>query len=105
LADHAASVLTGRVYTDFAYRSAPYARRLRELLATRRYDVVHLDSLDLSGYLPALDGQVRACTHHNAESALLVDRAGYETSRFRAAYLRYQGRHMKAAEAARCSRF
>jgi glycosyltransferase involved in cell wall biosynthesis len=105
LADHAASVLTGRVYTDFAYRSVPFARRLHELLATRRYDLVHLDSLDLSGYLPALGGLVRACTHHNAESALLVDRAGYEASPLRAAYLRYQGRHMKAAEAARCRQF
>jgi glycosyltransferase involved in cell wall biosynthesis len=105
LADHASSVFSGRVYTDFVYRSRAFRHRLRELVRTRSYALVHLDSMDLAGYLPDLDGQVVGCAHHNAESALLVDRARYERSSLRAAYLRFQGGRMRAAESARCRRF
>jgi glycosyltransferase involved in cell wall biosynthesis len=105
LADHASSVLSGRVYTDFVYRSTAFRTRLRELVSSRRYALVHLDSMDLAGYLPDLQGQVLACAHHNAESALLIDRAQYERSPVRGAYLRFQGGRMRAAEAERCPRF
>jgi glycosyltransferase involved in cell wall biosynthesis len=105
VADHASSVLSGRVYTDFVYRSKAFRRRLRELTSTGQYALVHLDSLDLAGYLPDLGGLLLACAHHNAESALLVDRARYERSPLRGAYLRFQGGRMRAAESARCQRF
>ena len=56
-------------------------RELDRLLETFRPDVVHMDSLDLSAYLPALRGLPVVVTHHNVESRLLARRAGGEASR------------------------
>ena len=73
--DHARSALGGRPYTYHAYRSAAVSARIRSLLADERFDIVHVDSLDLSAYLPELRGVPVACTHHNVESQLLRRRA------------------------------
>src|SRR5256885_4753444 len=51
-----------------------------------------MDSLDLSGYLPALEGLPIVCVHHNIEATLLRRRAGLERRRWRAAYIRHQSR-------------
>lgn len=75
LRDHVKSVAIRRAYTVTAYESAAYRKRLTELLATRQFDLVHVDSLDLSGYLPALGELPVVCVHHNVESALLRSRA------------------------------
>src|SRR5512140_2734289 len=50
LADHARSVLTGRPYTTFAYENAAFRRAVLSRLATERYLLAHLDSLDLGAY-------------------------------------------------------
>jgi glycosyltransferase involved in cell wall biosynthesis len=91
LADHARSVLSGRVYTEFTYESGAYRARVRELVETGGFDVVHVDSLDLAAYLPLTAGVPTVCTHHNVESDLLRRRAEFEPSLARRAYLRHQG--------------
>ena len=90
--DHARSLLRGRAYTVFAYESRAFRARLEELLADESFDLVHMDSLDLSGYLPALRRLPIVCVHHNIEATLLQRRAGLERSRWRAAYIRHQSR-------------
>ncbi|MBL0889219.1 MAG: glycosyltransferase [Gemmatimonadaceae bacterium] len=76
LIDHTRSVLQQRVFTVFAYESASFRRDLQQALDTFRPDIVHMDSLDLSGYLPAIPrGLPVVCVHHNVESALLARRA------------------------------
>ena len=90
--DHTRSLVRGRAYTVFAYESRAFRARLAELLARESFDLVHMDSLDLSGYLPALEGLPIVCVHHNIEATLLRRRAGLERRRWRAAYIRHQSR-------------
>ncbi|HEV2669530.1 MAG TPA: glycosyltransferase, partial [Gemmatimonadales bacterium] len=73
--DHARSLVTGRVYTFYEYDSAAFAQRLRSVLRARRPDIVHLDSLDLHRWLPALPAVPIVCTHHDIDSDLLRRRS------------------------------
>ncbi len=98
LLDHLRSVISGRVYTVHAYRSDPFRRRLRDLVRTGEFELVHMDSLDLSGYLPEVDGVPTICTHHNIESELLRRRAAQQSGT-RRSYLRHQAGLMLREEA------
>jgi glycosyltransferase involved in cell wall biosynthesis len=75
LVDHLLSVATRRAYTVRAYESRDFRARLASLLRSHRFSLVHVDSLDLSAYLPMLTGLPTVCVHHNVESALLGRRA------------------------------
>lgn len=98
LVDHVRSVLERRVYTVYAYDSEAYRNRLRTLLRNQRFDLVHVDSLDLSGYLADLPDIPVVCGHHNIESALLRRRAAFESSHIRRGYLRLQAKLMEREE-------
>jgi glycosyltransferase involved in cell wall biosynthesis len=90
--DHGRSVVSGRSYTRFAYESGEFAMRLHELLGTKRFDLVHVDSLDLCEYLPSLKGIPVVVTHHNVESDLLRRRSGTERSPALRRYLSLQAK-------------
>lgn len=96
--DHLRSLMTHRVYTVTAYESAEYRQQLERLLATEVFDLVHMDSMDLSGYLPLLGGLPVVCVHHNAESQLLARRATVTTPAPLALYLKHQARLMSIEE-------
>ena len=49
--DHLRSVSCGSVYTAYLYESRDFRRRLQQLLQCTRFDLVHVDSLDLASYL------------------------------------------------------
>ena len=100
--DHMRSILSRRVYTRFAYESVAFMSRLRTLLREECFDIVHMDSLDLSLYLPALPHIPVVCTHHNVESALLMRRAKTERSTLRKRYLQLQARFMESEEKRYC---
>jgi len=100
--DHLRSILTQRPYTVFAHRSEAFIRRLREFLANQKFDLVHMDSLDLSGYLPDLRGIPVVVDHHNVESALLRRRSRSESNRFRAFYINHQSRLTQREERRWC---
>jgi glycosyltransferase involved in cell wall biosynthesis len=102
--NHLRSLLRGRVYTFYRHDSHALRDRLRQLLASTAFDLVHLDSLDLSGYLPFLHELPVVCVHHNVESRLLRARARAEPSLWRRAYLTYQARLMEHAERSWCPR-
>lgn len=102
--DHARSVVTGRPYTVFTYESSAFRERLTRLLADRPFDFVHIDSLDLSGYLPLLEDRPVVCVHHNVESRLLARRAQAERSLLRRAYLQLQARFTQREERRWCGR-
>lgn len=88
--DHLRSVAGRKSFTLHAYESPAFRRRLRELLARERFDIVHMDSLDLAGYLPLLEGHKVVCVHHNVESQLLERRAATERDRLVARYAAFQ---------------
>ena len=102
--DHLRSLATRRVYTTFVYDSRPFQRRLNELLAIGRFDLVHADSLDLARYLPACGGLPVVCVHIDIESALLRRRAAVEAAAWRRAYFGYQARRMEEVERQWCPR-
>jgi glycosyltransferase involved in cell wall biosynthesis len=102
--DHVRSSAMQRVYTTYLYESHAFRRRLESLLLTETFDLVHLDSLDLVGYLPAVHGIPVVCVHHDVESALLRRRADVERNELRRVYLRHQARLMEAAERRWCGR-
>ncbi|HEX4561873.1 MAG TPA: glycosyltransferase [Gemmatimonadales bacterium] len=102
--DHLRSVLTRRPYTVYAYESDAYRARLREVLKRVQPGVVHMDSLDLSGYLNLVPPAATVCVHHNVESALLRRRADAERSWWRRAYLHLQAELLEAEERRWCPR-
>ena len=74
--DHVRSVLMQRVYTRFAYESREFRCDVEQALSEFQPQLVHVDSLDLSGYLAMIPADVPVvCVHHNVESALLRRRA------------------------------
>jgi glycosyltransferase involved in cell wall biosynthesis len=102
--DHARSTALQQVYTTYMFESPAFERRLDEVLKTTPIDLVHIDSLDLAGYLPACRGIPVVCTHQNVESALLRRRAGLERKEWRRAYVRHQARLQEDAERYWCER-
>lgn len=102
--DHVRSTLAGRAYTYYGYDSAQFTSRVRELLEIAPFDIVHMDSLDLSRYISLFDGLPVACTHHNIESDLLRRRAETEEKALVRQYLLFQSRLMEAEERRWCSR-
>lgn len=104
LFDHAASVVTGRVFTYYKHRSRAFRARLSTLLASRSFDLVHVDSLDLSAALPELAGLPVVCGHHNVESELLLRRARAERNPLAKWYVRRQARLQRREEERWCGR-
>jgi polysaccharide biosynthesis protein PslH len=102
--DHLRSLVRGRVYTVFSYESADFRRALEGLLTDRDFDLVHADSLDLSGYFPALGDLPIVCTHHDATSIQLRRRGEQEGAGFRGAYIRHQSALMAREEQQWCGR-
>src|SRR5262245_4299697 len=102
--DHLRSATCARVYTAYLYESRVFRERLRELLRSTAFDLVHVDSLDLAGYLTLLRDVPIVCVHHDIESSLLRRRADIERSWWRRRYLRLQARFMEQTERAWCGR-
>ena len=102
--DHLRSVLTRRPYTVYAYESAAFRARVRELLERLKPDLVHMDSLDLSGCLDLVPAASTVCVHHNVESALLRRRADADKSWWRRAYLHLQADLLDGEERRWCPR-
>lgn len=100
--DHLRSVVRRCPYTVFSYESEEFRVRLQELLDRRRYDLVHVDSMDLSRYLPELPAVPVVCAHHNVESELLRRRAESVDFAPSKLYLRLQARLLAREEERWC---
>ena len=96
--DHVRSVSDGQPYVFHVHESAAFEAALRRELAATRFDIVHIDSLDLLRFVPLVSHLPIACTHHNAESTLLLRRAARERG-LRSWYIRHQAGLLSRAEA------
>lgn len=96
--NHLRSITNARVYTNYIYESEPFRARLRELLASGEYDLIHADSMDLSGYFHECSELPLVCVHHNVESELLLRRSRVAGGYGRQAYFALQGRLMEREE-------
>lgn len=101
ITDHLKSVLFRRAYTIFAYDSLQFRFELERVLGTQRFDLAHVDSLDLAAYLPLLAGLPVVCVHHNVESALLERRAA-TTGGIKGKYFSFQARLTESEERRWC---
>lgn len=104
VADHLESIASGLPYVHAMHRSARFETALQRELATGRFDLVHVDSLDLIRLLPHLAGLQVVCNHHNAESTLLKRRAGRERGP-RSWYIRHQAALLARSERQVLARF
>ena len=86
------------------YRTAAMRERMRRLMATHHYDLVHLDMLHLADYIDLCGNTPVALIEHNVEHVILDRRADTETRPLHRAYLRYQAAKLKAFEAQACRR-
>ena len=96
--DHVRSVCQQRAHTTFVFDSSEVRARLAQLLCARRFDLIHLDSIALSRYLPLTGDAPVVCVHHNVESLLLARRAAVERNPWRRRYLNLQAHLMRREE-------
>jgi polysaccharide biosynthesis protein PslH len=99
---HLRSLVARRPYTYYEYQSPTFDGALREALAAVRPALVHVDSLDLFGWLGHLPPALLAVTHHSIESDLLRSRARRVRSRLAAEYLRFQATLVENVERQLC---
>lgn len=102
--DHLRSAALGQVFTHYRHDNPGFARLLRRDLAAGRFDIIHVDSLDLARFLPLLPVERLALTHHNVESQLLLDRARREKSPVLRAYVLQQAKLQERCERYWCPR-
>ena len=102
--DHLRSVGCARVYTAYLYESRVFHRRLLERVQSTKFDLVHVDSLDLARYLRFVRDAPIVAVHHDIESDLLQRRADVEPSWWRRRYLRLQAGFMEETERRWCPR-
>lgn len=101
--DHLRSLLVRRAYTLRTYDSQEFRKRLRELVGSHPFKLVHMDSLDLARYFPLLTGVPVVCVHHNVESVLLRRRAA-TTRGLAARYMALQAHLTEKEERRWCPR-
>lgn len=86
------------------YRTAGMRAKMRKLMQTHQYDLVHLDMLHLADYMDLCGDTPVTLIEHNVEHVILDRRADNETRPLHRAYLRYQAAKLKAYEGRACQR-
>lgn len=78
--------------------------RLRQLAASHRFDLIHLDTLGLIPYARHFPSTPLVLNHHNVESHLVHRRAEREKRMLRRLYLRRDGVKLERLERSACRR-
>jgi len=97
LGNHALSVMERKPYTFREYGDRLFGRELERAIGLARPDIIHIDSMDLYGWLPLLPKVPTACTHHSVESALLRLQADH-SNRVVRLYIRHQAELVEKIE-------
>lgn len=90
LAAFAAGSFYPKPFSVLAHKSSSLAGRLREVCATRRPDIVHLDTIALAPFREHCSNVPTVLAHHNIESQLMARRAEHETGAAARMYVRSQ---------------
>ena len=99
IAGLAVGAMSPRPFSVLAHRSAAFRRRVAELIATKHFDVIHVDTIALAQFLDKRWAIPTVLTHHNIESQLMERRAGAESGLLARLYLRRETRKLLAYEA------
>ncbi|MCC7124647.1 MAG: glycosyltransferase [Acidobacteria bacterium] len=92
------SALSASPFSMIAHRSAALDQRLRTLLATARFDLVHVDTIGLDPFVRPHRALPSVLTHHNIESMLMARRAAVERSWAARAFLRREAAKLRTHE-------
>jgi sugar transferase (PEP-CTERM/EpsH1 system associated) len=93
-----ASAGSSKPFGTIAHRSAAFARRTSEAMASGSFDVVHVDTLALSPFVERRGTLPAVLTHHNIESSLMSRRASVESRPVAKQFLRREARKLAAEE-------
>jgi glycosyltransferase involved in cell wall biosynthesis len=102
--DHGRSLMAGTPYTALRYANTDFGRCVHALLARHDYSVLHVESLDLVGYLNRLPLERTVLVHHNVESDLLRERADRHPRGWVRGVVRLQAERVERAERDWCAR-
>jgi polysaccharide biosynthesis protein PslH len=105
LAALGAAALSARPFSVIAHRSGEVQRSVREWLRQHPFDILHVDTVALSQFVPPETRVPRVLTHHNIESLLMLRRAQFEKRRLARAFLQREARKLAAYEALVCPQF
>lgn len=95
----AIGALSSRPFSVLAHRSAGFRRRVADLVMTKSFDVIHVDTIALAQFLDRRWSIPTVLTHHNIESQLMERRAGAESGLLARGYLRRETQKLLAYEA------
>ncbi len=99
IAGLAVGALYPRPFSVLAHRSAAFRGRVAELVETKKFDVIHVDTIALAQFLDQRWATPTVLTHHNIESQLMERRAGAESGLLARLYLRRETKKLLAYEA------
>lgn len=95
---HAASLATGRPYTEYLYDWTEFEKHIEVVTGQRAVDIVHVDTYHLYPVFSALPDVPTACTYHDIHSEILRRRAKTESSWLKAAYVSLQAGRLEKIE-------
>ncbi|CUQ67395.1 glycosyltransferase [Candidatus Nitrospira inopinata] len=92
------AALSSRPFSVLAHYSGTFRQRVRELVASNQFDVIHADTIALAQFLGNRWPIPTVLTHHNIESQLMERRAGAETGFLARTYLCREARKLSTYE-------
>lgn len=99
IAGLAVGAFSPRPFSVLAHRSAAFLRRVSELVETKQFDVIHVDTIALAQFIDKKWTIPTVLTHHNIESQLMERRAVAEPGLFARLYLQRETKKLLAYEA------
>jgi len=96
--NHLRSIVTHRPYTYYEYGSQRFREQIDKEVGSGRFDLIHVDSMDLFRWYSHLCGVPVTYTHHSIESALLRLRAERLDNPIARSYMRWQARQLRCVE-------
>ncbi len=85
-------------YSAWRFWSREMVQALNATLDRHKFDIIHVDTIALAGYLRYMRGLPAILNHHNVESTLLLRRAATERNPATKLYIARQGRKLRRAE-------
>lgn len=101
----AKGLLPGRTYTVSWLESKAYKEKLSEVLASKEFDAIHVDTISLAPYVMHLKEYKKVLNHHNIESLMMLRRAENETNILKKIYFFQEGKKLINYERKACKEF
>ena len=94
-----------KTYTMSWLESNAYRDVLAGLLRENTYDLIHVDTISLAGYVEDIEHCKKVLNHHNIESLMMLRRAKNEKNLLKSLYFFQEGVKLKRVEKKLCPKF